>query len=338
MGNLQETVSRQFAKKEIPSITEQTPWPVKFMSFGKAGGPGIRFFNSAIYQRGDELWVIARKAVGASKDSMGVNTIVAFLLDQSLTPSHYIEVYLSNRSYKGQHFEDPRITTIGGQPWLSYCTFQIFGKEHYSGAHQQVAVLNDMWQPIHIWDPLYGGNGGSILMVERNQKNWTWFEYGGKPHLVYNIEDHEVVQWNGQEVGKVYETPCKAWKHGHKRGGTSPVLVGDEYFCFFHSSTFWKWFDIPDEETGNFNRVAKNRYHMGAYAFEAKPPFRITRMTTKPILSGSDKDPWVLGLPAVAFPCGAVLQRNKWLVTMGVNDYCTAVIEIPHYELTRLLK
>jgi len=294
------------------------------MSFGKAEGPGVRFFNTAIYQRGQELWVFARKAVGASKDSMGVNTIMAFLLDQNLTPSHYIEVYLSNRSYKGQHFEDPRITTIGGQPWLSYCTFQIFGKEYYSGAHQQVAVLNDIWQPVHIWDPMYGGNGGSILMVTNNEKNWVWFEYGGKPHLVYNIDPHTVVQWNGQEVGKVYETPCKQWKHGHKRGGTSPVRVGDEYICFFHSSTLWI--------------SPKRRYHMGAYAFEAKPPFRITRCTTKPILSGSQQDPWVEGLPLVVFPCGAVLQNDKWLVSMGVNDYCAAVIEIPHKELTSLLK
>ena len=76
---------------------------------------------------------------------------------------------------------------------------------------------------------------------------------------------------------------------------------------------------------------------MGAYAFEAKPPFKITRMTKKPILSGSQEDPWQEGLPLVVFPCGAVLQSNKFLVTMGVNDYVSSWIEIPLDDLNKLM-
>lgn len=336
MGNLQEAVSVPFRRREIPSITQQTPWPVRFVDFGKAVTPGVRFFNTAIYEHGGKLWMFARKATGAGEWRDRKNCIVAFLLGEHLQPTAYVEVGLTNRSYVDQHFEDPRITTILGRPWLSYCTFQTIGTKHYSGAHQQVAILGDHWQPQSVWDPVYGGNGGSISMVDRPQKNWTWFEHHEKPHLIYNIQPHEVVEWNGQEPGTVYETKCPIWKHGHKRGGSSPVRVGDEYFCFFHSSTPWKG--------------EKRRYHMGAYAFLARPPFPITRITPKPILSGSIDDPPGADflsqvdadgnppLPLVTFPCGAVLQGKKWIVTLGVNDYCTALMEIPHHELEPLLK
>ena len=187
-----------------------------------------------------------------------------------------------------------------------------------------MAVLNHIFQPEHKWDPIYGFNGGSIHTGSGNEKNWTWFEHDGTPHLIYNTEPHTVVRWHRERPSEVHETPTKPWLFGHKRGGTSAIRIGDEYLCFYHSSTPWT--------------EKKRRYHMGAYCFEAKPPFKITRSTEKPLLSGSKYDPWQEGLPLVVFPCGAIYKNGTWAVSMGINDYCTGLIEIPHADLEKLLK
>jgi predicted GH43/DUF377 family glycosyl hydrolase len=87
----------------------------------------------------------------------------------------------------------------------------------------------------------------------------------------------------------------------------------------------------------------KRRYYMGAYAFEAQPPFRVTRVTPEPILVGSIDDPWWEGKPLVVFPCAALLSHGLnpdyfiWTVSLGVNDLASARIEIPHFRLLQLL-
>ena len=77
---------------------------------------------------------------------------------------------------------------------------------------------------------------------------------------------------------------------------------------------------------------------MGAYIFEAKPPFKVKRMTRKPLLSGSRLDPWREGLATDVFPCGSILEGKKYVVTFGVNDYTSAWIEIPVKDLNSLMK
>lgn len=309
---------------KTPSILEQTPWKAGFYDFGRAANPGTRFFNPSLIRHNGDNWLVARRSGKVDWHHLGQNSIVAFKLDDNHKPLGFIDVVLLNRSYKDQHWEDPRITWINGQMVLSYCTFQIFKNKTYSGAHQQVAFLNDSFQPLDVWDPVYGNNGGSILMNEGNEKNWIFFEHDGQMMMIYMTEPHQVIMWENREAVEKWETPNFGWKWGQMRGGSPPIRIKDEYVCFFHSSTPWT--------------EKKRQYHMGAYAFEAKPPFKVTRMTRKPLLSGSQKDPWVDGLPLVVFPCGAILDSKKYVVSMGINDYTSAWIEIPVKDLDSLMK
>jgi predicted GH43/DUF377 family glycosyl hydrolase len=147
------------------------------------------------------------------------------------------------------------------------------------------------------------------------------------PHLIYLTRPHEIVKWNQwNEPGEVYKTEetNPLWTHGDPRGGTPPVLVGKEYWSFFHSSLPWLH--------------QKRRYFMGAYAIEAQPPFRITRMTSLPLLTGSKQDVWHPPQPLVVFPCGAIHRNKTWLISMGVNDLMSAWIEIPHDDLVHLMR
>lgn len=99
------------------------------------------------------------------------------------------------------------------------------------------------------------------------------------------------------------------------------MRVGDEYISFFHSSVYWKG--------------RQKRYIMGAYAFEAKPPFKVTRITPTPLLAGSDQDTRINGGPPCIFVNGSVFDGKEWLLSFGVNDEACGWIRIPHRKLEK---
>ncbi len=93
--------------------------------------------------------------------------------------------------------------------------------------------------------------------------------------------------------------------------------MGDRYFHFFHG--------CASPVTGGPSRgVATDCwYNVGVYTFEAIPPFRVLAMTPVPILWGSRSDNLRIDYcpyHAVAFPCGALFEGGKFVVTMGWND------------------
>jgi len=76
------------------------------------------------------------------------------------------------------------------------------------------------------------------------------------------------------------------------------------------------------------------------YSFEPQAPFRITSMTSLPLLTGSNKDPWYPLLPLVVFPGGAIHDEKTdlWTVVLGVNDLDCAKLTIPHADVKALVR
>lgn len=311
-----------------PSILDQTRWPVSFVNYGRAMeiGTNPRFFNAGLVEHGGSLWLVSRKAEDVQGSHHGMNSLWAFRLGGDMRPIAGLKIPLCG-PYRNQHFEDPRITKWQGRLWLSFCTFVVNPDYTWHGAHQGTAMLMDDWNVSSMHDPLYGANGGSVLQNTGNEKNWLWFEHESELMCVYMTHPHTVLRWTfGPTVAESFSTEANhfdRWKHGHARGGTPPVRVGDEYWSFFHSSLDGQAFN------------GKRRYYMGAYAFEAKPPFSVTRVSLKPLLIASEKDPFHPTLPAVVFPSGAVLRDGEWTVSMGVNDCATAIIRIPHGDIEK---
>lgn len=311
--------------RDVPSILEQTPFETGFYNFGKARPEGVRFFNQGIIERDGKDWLITRRATPNTALANGMNDVVAFELKDN-HPVFMHPVQFKN-TYKDQHFEDPRVMSIGGRTLISVTSFTTKGNAVTSYPHQLIGVANENWRIAPAYDPIYGTNGGSCATCTGHEKNWLWFEHDGVPMFVYSNYPHVVVEMpDFINAARVHETEVQNpyWMHGEIRGGTPPVRIGNEYLSFFHSSLPWV--------------SHKRRYHMGAYCFEAKPPFRITRSSLLPILSGSRNDPWVQGLPLVVFPCGAILRNGEWLVTFGVNDCESAWIKIPHERLMETMK
>lgn len=300
-----------------PSIIHQTPWKCRIMTElpGEAD-----YFNCGIFQRHGERWLVTRKAMPENNNPFGRNSVVAFRMANEFVVGPEIKVGLLSKAVD-EHFEDPRVVQYDGRTWISCCNF-VWGKT-WTVPHQILCEVDDNWKTIRRHDVVYGKNGNHVLRNKGWEKNWLWFFHDGQPHMVYMTHPHSVVRfdWNFRVVDEYHTMPSNLnWNFGQMRGGTPPVLVDGEYWTFFHSSLEWR-------EQGS------RRYHMGAYTFENKPPFKIKRYTQLPILSGSSQDRWAHPKPVVVFPGGALIAKGIWTVTFGVNDLNCGLIEIPHKEL-----
>jgi len=337
----------------VPSICEQTQWKAGFYNFGKLSQakPFRRFYNPGVVLHEGAKWLVVRVSEEVEGSPYGRNRLLALKINDENQPTNGFNITFGS-AYNNQHFEDPRIIKLdNGRLLLSYTTFYLevirtlaTTMQQWRGAHQCIATLDDTFQPLTTFDPVHGYNGGSVMQnasdakgIAFSEKNWVWFQHDRMLHTVYMTEPHEVLSWNDDfsSVKEIHATsgpPTDWFQYGHPRGGTPPVRIGDEYWSFFHSSTPW------DEWNKVHPGHARRRYHMGAYAFEAKPPFAITRFCRQPLLTGSQQDPWFDGLPLVVFPCGALLESSQtWYITMGINDCASAWIAIPHEDLLTLI-
>lgn len=144
------------------------------------------------------------------------------------------------------------------------------------------------------------------------EKNWSFFDHGRELYCVYNVRPHQILRVDASTAKLVHETNwAGTWSGGHLRGGASPVLVGKEYYHWFH---------------GYVVENAKRRYTMGLYTFENKPPFRVLRYTPDTIEIATSTSDCPDNCVGVVFPGGAVLvpkrgdQAAQWCVAMGVHD------------------
>lgn len=229
--------------------------------------------------------------------------------------------------------EDPRLFVFHGKLHCSFINFSPI----YCKANQGLCSLDENLKVDHIWYPNYGFNhnnaiiktkrcyneqGAFIEYRPRNgiEKNWTFFEHKTKLYGVYHIEPHEIILIKERNKPKLISKIKNniIWDYGQLRGGTPPIQVGDEYFSFFHSSK-------------RENNVLI--YHMGVYAFKARPPFKITRISKIPLLSGDLLDEKRPPHLAVVFPCGVIFKDNKWTISYGYNDYASKLITFTHEEV-----
>ena len=316
-----------YAKNDVPMLAEQCDWEV-----GKITLPeevGTYYFNPAIIQEpsGQILLFTRRCRNKREKDEdvyLEKNDIVVFELTKDLGAIKKALLNLTSHM-PGEQFEDPRIVKFGDKYGLSCCTFVPFK----SYAHQAMFVLDKQFLNVARFDPIYGNNYAQAMVNDGHEKNWLYFVHDNTPHMVYSANPHVVVRMNGRlekEAEYVTDEFNPLWKFGEVRGGSNPILVDGLYWTFFHSSLPW------------INK--KRRYYMGAYAFEAKAPFRIVRMTTLPLLTGTNQQDWWPGLPAVVFPCGAFYDsaKNHFVVSYGINDVDCGYIKLPLADMLEVTK
>lgn len=161
------------------------------------------------------------------------------------------------------------------------------------------------------------------------EKNWTFFSHDGRLYAVYYVAPHHrILRIDGERCEQVYATPTPPiWAGGELRGGSPPLRLGDEYVCFLHASTVEDRPGIPGHR----------RYVCPVYTFEAKPPFRVTGITPKPVWEVDETvRPYGLGY-SVLFPCGAAVEGDSLVVSMGHHDHWIELRRISLSDLTNRL-
>lgn len=229
--------------------------------------------------------------------------------------------------------EDPRACWSGDSDriLLSFASIdeETLRSNGQKAAVQKLALVTTNGDVNWIVQPAIGNNGTMRPpegYANPGEKNWVWFNHDGIWHCVYNIEPHTVyrVGIGGVRDPSYLTTPnLSFWTWGRPSASTPPRLIGNEYWSFFHSRMPWK--------------MDRLRYFCGVYAFEARPPFRITRMSYSPILVGSPND---LKSPSpsphcLIYPGGAVFDGDMWRVVAGVNDEYCIWVDIPHADLEK---
>ena len=313
---------------KYPSVLKQTAWPCGTFSFSDElnphdGNTGVRHFNPAIARvNGDTLLFTRRISYTPTKVKPSLSdhsTVSVWKIGADKQLSHVSNPSLPLRT-PAENWDDPRVFSHNGKTYVSCCTWS-----HGPPGRQTIGLFNSSMQSVHrLCEPDCGHNCSSSKVEE---KNWTYFVSENKLYLVYTIAPLKIY-----ELDENFRTVCEyapessweaQWKFGVPQGGTNPFLCGDELITFFHSYTAWK--------------TTRRRYFMGALAFKASPPFSVTRFTPNPLLVGSESDLRELNGPLVVFPCGALFENHKWLVSFGINDEKCGWIEIPHDDLSKLM-
>lgn len=211
--------------------------------------------------------------------------------------------------------EDPRLFIHAGRLHVSYGGYNgKIGQKEPSVASCLYARLTDDLRVEQIYYPDFKSRAAW-------EKNWTWFSWSGELFAVYDVVPHtvlHVVHDRAELFQRVAWVPN--WKGGMLRGGASPILVDEEFWCFFHGAV----------EPGGWTPygIAQRRmYSIGVYTFQADAPFKPVRYTPDPILwADPSAHPAGFWCDAV-FPAGAVLDGDRWLVSAGVMDAWTAIYE-----------
>ena len=148
--------------------------------------------------------------------------------------------------------------------------------------------------------------------VSSIEKNWTFFEHNGellairfyRPFIIYKID----IQGRTIEPYKRWEWEIPKLKHS-VRGGAPPVLLGDRYYIFTHTS-----------ET----------YQTQLLTIHAETLMPL-EFTPVPLLEAI--------YSKFQFICGAVFDERKyeWVLSMGLDDLYCAVVTISHTQVLRAL-
>jgi predicted GH43/DUF377 family glycosyl hydrolase len=252
----------------------------------------------------------------AWRHSTSGSEVYVSTLDKDFTPTgeHRRLDLVHERCAGGR--EDPRLFTFRGKLHVCFTGALLtdLGGGRKTVASILVATLDDDLRVRSVVRPNYAG------MDDSWEKNWGFFEYADTLYAVYTPRPHTVLRFGDDWQGETaYETPGVPWNGGEMRGGAPPYRVGEEYYCFFHDYTF------PPQ--------GRRRYRTGLYTFQAKPPFRPLRYIPEPILEGDPATNTHGHYDDSVYPCGAVVDGDDWVVSVGVHDRWT---ELHHFNRREL--
>ena len=265
--------------------------------------PGKRFNPAIIEWDGAYLF--------AWRDGWKGSNIWLCRMDRSFRPTGIpIKLELTHRdSAYGR--EDPTLFVFRGQIHVAFVGV-VGVVNRVVRTNMLYARLNSQFQVEEIFSLRAPG-----VPPSRWEKNWQFFSHNDELYAIYSVTPHRILKVNGASLSWAYDEPVSVtWAGGEIRGSTSPVRVGDEYYCFFH------------------DKIQRDKlfYRTGLYTFSVEPPFRPLRLTPLPVLSADPKTNPGNYCDCV-FPRGAVRDENGWVVSFGVHDRFSELHRFAHADI-----
>jgi len=330
--DLERAVEKTFKVKELPL-------PIRYLPFADEEGiitkikevkiPGVFApHNASIIEEGNGYRLFFRYDTPAIGDDPApfYTNIGCVNLDREFNP---LETF--SKIETGSPFsEDPRAIKVGDNYLLVYSDLPEGNdtpEEREKKRSIRIAQLDSQGKETLFVTRFNKGSN-------RREKNWMPFFPDGKLlHFIYSIDPPEIlgvpstrssefVQLFSKE--KTVKLPAEAWpqKWGALRGGTPPRLVDGEYLSFFHSSFY--------------DHSGTAWYIMGAYTFEATPPYTIRKVSKMPILFKGIYDAPHLHTsnPRVRciYPAGFVVEeregREVIQLSCGENDSTVKILTL----------
>jgi predicted GH43/DUF377 family glycosyl hydrolase len=212
-------------------------------------------------------------------------------------------------------FEDPRIFFHNKLPWLSFVASCYINGAHYA-SQGVIRFQEEDFQENRWLYPDWGKNRNQVSCgngVLSREKNWTFFSWENKIHVLYSINPLRVGVMDERtgDIETIYEIRADVkWPWGEIHGGTGLVQVDGKLLGCFHS----------------FTRGPKQRdYHVGWYLIDPET-WKLVAISPEPWMS-SERDEerdlrpktqkW---RPNVVFPCGLELNRGELSISYGWQD------------------
>jgi predicted GH43/DUF377 family glycosyl hydrolase len=231
-------------------------------------------------------------------------------------------------------FQDPRLVVVDKHLYIIFSNIL----DQKPGEREQrkmfFSELTLDHHGFHVTPPYYLTNFEGEK-PQRWEKNWPPFDYQGNLLFAYDIQPHRILLPNfEQNRCDTIASTCIdfIWNWGSLRGGTPPLLEGDEYLGFFHSCK-----NMATKQSKGQNIT---HYFFGAYTFSKEPPFNITKISPEPISSrhfyrGHTHNTWK---PLrVIFPCGHISDKNYIWLSHGKQDHECWITKIDKKKLLKSL-
>ncbi len=292
------------------------------------GYPGA--FNPAIVRWGDTILMAFRIRYAPTRST---NMMGFVYLDKEFNPISTPKVLDIRVDVPyASHEHDPRLVVIGNRLYIVFSNIMA-GTPGIGIRRMYVAELKVEGEDFHIENPEcltdYEGE-----RKDRWEKNWVPFDYKQNLMLAYSLTPHRVLQPVGGGICDTAgcTTSTIRWNWGVLRGGTPALEIDGQYLAFFHS--------CKDMTTANSQGKHLIHYFMGAYTFSSEPPFEITKISPKPIVSrGFYSSPFHRTWKPlrVVFPCGLVADDKHLWVSYGRQDHEMWIAKIDKVGLLKSL-
>jgi predicted GH43/DUF377 family glycosyl hydrolase len=254
----------------------------------------------------------------ASRDA-GPNT-----LDRHIR--YYYSEYSEVKSFvykDNHHVEDPRVVEFQGYWFLFYTDGMTVGVAKLDLDTCDVIYSHFLTvPPSHI----IGSDS------DGREKNWIPIVSSNALYLLYSDTPRTFIHCIDEGTRLSIEKYDKfnfnvLWSYGTIRGGCPPVDYDEtSLIWFFHSSK---------KVYSSMQILSDKIYFIGAYLTTKNYPFEIKQITTYPIFFGvpspiSQNRTYQTN---VIFPCGAVSENDKFIISMGINDHCIGHLKVSKNDI-----